>query len=172
MANLSYTIKYTGKGYLDEKMNPIANMAALEALDITKYYKEGMKVTVLDDGEGNVSEFRLKNGAWVKEEAPSVDLSDYAKKSEIPDISGKADATAITEVQNALAGKADIGHNHDSVYAKKEDIPSDYVTSQELENAINAVEIPVIPQNVSAFNNDAGYITANYFQMSGDDVEE
>lgn len=162
MANLSYTIKYTGKGYLDEKMNPIANIAALEALDTTKYYKEGMKVTVLDDGTGNVAEFRLTNGEWVKEEASSVDLSDYAKKSDIPSISGKADVSAVTALEAAVAGKADAGHNHDSVYAKKADIPdvSEFVTSAGVETQIAAHNFLTDHQDISG-KADATAVTAD-----------
>lgn len=46
-------------------------------------------------------------------------------------------------------------------------VPSDYVTESELNNTLNQKdyatksEIPVIPSNVSSFNNDAGYITEN-----------
>lgn len=46
-------------------------------------------------------------------------------------------------------------------------VPSNYVTESELNNTLNQKdyatksEIPVIPSNVSSFNNDAGYITEN-----------
>ena len=49
-----------------------------------------------------------------------------------------------TEMNNALASKSNIGHTHNE-YALKTDIPS----------------LTEVPTNVSAFTNDAGYITSN-----------
>ncbi len=58
--------------------------------------------------------------------------------------SGKADASTVTTIQETISKLGDT-----------------YATDAELTAAIDAVEllIPTIPTNVSAFNNDAGYIT-------------
>lgn len=90
------------------------------------------------------------------------DLSEYAKKSEIP--------TKVSEFEN------DAGYltEHQSLenYALKTEIPTvptkvsafendaGYLTQhQDLSEYALKTEIPTVPTNVSAFNNDAGYLT-------------
>lgn len=94
----------------------------------------------------------------------------------ITDISGKADVghtheeyaakdhtheQYLTEHQD-ISGKADKEHVHEE-YALKSELPStaglateDYVAS-----AIAGIDIPEVPTAVSAFTNDAGYISAD-----------
>lgn len=74
-----------------------------------------------------------------------VDLTPYALKSEIPDVSNFITADAL------------------SVYALKSEIPvvdvnKTYVDT-ELAKKANSSDIPFVPSVVSAFTNDAGYIT-------------
>ena len=90
----------------------------------------------------------------------SADLSDYALKSEIPDV-----PTKVSELENDAhyLSSADM-----SDYALKSEIPtsttqltndSGYITSSALSDYALKSEIPTVPTNVSDFNNDAGYIT-------------
>ena len=77
------------------------------------------------------------------------DVSGFAKKSEIPDVSGFAKKSEIPDVSN-FAEKSDIPDV--SNFAEKSDIP-------DVSNFAEKSDIPEIPENVSAFTNDAGYLT-------------
>ena len=102
---------------------------------------------------------------------------------EIPEVPTKVgqlenDAGYLTEHQD-ISGKADVEHKHSisdiidysepdlSEYAKKEDIPevdlSNFYNKTEVENiveeAVGNIKVPEVPTNVSAFVNDAGYVT-------------
>ena len=52
-----------------------------------------------------------------------------------------------SEVDTLLAGKAASGHTHD------------YATTQDIQDAIDAIKIPEVPTSNTAFTNDAGYLT-------------
>ena len=87
-----------------------------------------------------------------------VDLSGYALKTDIPatpDLSGYALKTDIpAEVSlEEYAKTADIEAN----YAKKADIPA----SPDLSAYAQKSDIPVVPTKISAFENDANYLTAH-----------
>ena len=79
------------------------------------------------------------------EQVPEVDLSEYALKTDIPNVSAFITADALTP------------------YALKTEIPLVDVNKEyvdvELAKKANSSEIPVVPQVVSAFTNDAEYIT-------------
>ena len=54
--NYSDQFKYAGKGYMDAKVAPVANLDDLTSISsfvLAKYYIPGMVVMVLDDGLGN-----------------------------------------------------------------------------------------------------------------------
>lgn len=67
----------------------------------------------------------------------AIDTSDFALKSDIPDVSGFALKTEIPDV---------------SGFALKTDIP-------DVSGFAKKTEIPSVPTKVSAFANDAGYLT-------------
>ena len=53
--NYSDQFKYAGKGYIDAKIAPVANLESLTSISsfvLAKYYTPGMIVLVLDDGLG------------------------------------------------------------------------------------------------------------------------
>ena len=95
----SNQVKWGGRGYLDAKMQPVANLAALPN-DITEVF-EGLSVLVLDDGSGEPHEYWRINGAWVKK--------DFAEQSDLDDVRTGAfyAATAWTETQG-YAKAADV----------------------------------------------------------------
>lgn len=106
---------------------------------------------------------------------------EYAEKEHthdqyITDISGKADVVHtheeyaakdhtheqyLTEHQD-ISGKADKEHVHEE-YALKSELPSTAGLASEeyVANAIAGISIPEVPTVVSAFTNDAGYISAD-----------
>ena len=113
-----------------------------------------------------------------KEDIPTVNLDAYALKSEIPSVAGLASENyvdtkvadlvnsapetldtlgevaaaiqqneGIVEALNAAIGnKADKEHNHDDIY----------YTQTQVDEKISAINVPT---NISAFTNDAGYLT-------------
>lgn len=90
------------------------------------------------------------------------DLSEYAKKSEIPTkVSAfENDAGYLTEHQSLenYALKTEIPTVPTKVSAFEND--AGYLTQhQDLSGYALKTEIPTVPTNVSAFNNDAGYLT-------------
>lgn len=117
------------------------------------------KLTLVDDGQGNVELKAVErepdpfgptdlSNYYTKAETeiliadavesidiPEVDLTEYAKKEDIPDISGKAD---------------------------KEHTHSEYLTEhQDLSEYAKKTDIPTVPTKVSAFENDKGYLTSH-----------
>lgn len=78
-----------------------------------------------------------------------IDTSDFALKTDIPDVSGFALKTEIPDV-SGFALKTDIPNV--SGYALKADIP-------DVSGFAKKTEIPSVPTKVSAFTNDAGYLT-------------
>ena len=117
-------------------------------------------------------------------EHPTQDLSGYATKDDIANFITEVPSEYVTEEELAgkgyltehqsLDGKADKEHSHEE-YANKEHTHSivditDYVTpeipsvdglaSEEFViNSIAEIKIPEVPIVVSAFTNDAGYLT-------------
>ena len=72
----------------------------------------------------------------------SIDTSEFALKKDIPDVSGFALKTEIPDV---------------SGFALKTEIPN-------VSGFAKKTEIPSVPSKVSAFTNDAGYLTATQVQ--------
>ena len=115
----------------------------------SNYYTKGEVDAKIDgitlDVPTKVSELENDAGYITIEQVPEVDLTPYALKSEIPDVSNFITADAL------------------SVYALKSEIPvvdvnKTYVDT-ELAKKANSSDIPFVPSVVSAFTNDAGYIT-------------
>ena len=142
--NYANTIKYSGKGYLDEKMNPVANLAALEdKFDAIKELKAGMTVTVLDDGSGVPTDYVYDGSQWIKK----VDLSDYAKLEDIPSVPSKTsqlanDSGFVTSAQTQAA-------INDAVNGIEIPDPADLTeyytsaqTNEAIAQAIENIEIP------------------------------
>ena len=81
-------------------------------------------------------------------EHPTVDLSEYAKKDELfsgnyEDLTNKPvipEAYDDSEIRGLIDGKADAEHTHNYLT----EIPEEYITTTELQEAINGIEIPEI----------------------------
>lgn len=108
----SNQVKWGDRGYLDAKMQPVANVAALPS-DPTEVF-EGMTVVVLDDGSGKPCDYWRVNGAWVKKESGSEGIAQV--QEELDALSDKLGddftsantvSDAIASVNSALAGKVD-----------------------------------------------------------------
>lgn len=74
-------------------------------------------------------------------------LENYALKTEIPSIDGLA---SKTYVDSEVAKKADEDHTHNQYLTQHQDIS----------HLATKAEIPTVPTNISAFNNDSGYLKA------------
>ena len=163
---------YDAKGAAEAVKNELLNGAGA-AYDTLK--ELGDLITTNKDALDALSE--VATGKADKEHSHE----EYAEKEHthdqyITDISGKADVVHtheeyaakdhtheqyLTEHQD-ISGKADKEHVHEE-YALKSELPStaglateDYVAS-----AIAGIDIPEVPTAVSAFTNDAGYISAD-----------
>jgi hypothetical protein len=125
-------------------------------------------------------EFMYINNAWEKIGDTSLDLSGYlrtsdlaawAKAAEKPtytaqEVGALPASTVIPTVPaNVSAFNNDAGyltqHQDISNLATKAEIPSitGLATEEYVDSAIEAINIPEVPTNVSAFTNDAGYLT-------------
>lgn len=99
----SNQIKYGGRGYLDAKIQPVANLAALEALDSLELI-EGMTIVVLNDGSGQPHDYWYIGGQWVKKD----NGGDIIRlEQEIDEISGNVETieTTITNKVDKEPGK-------------------------------------------------------------------
>ena len=133
-----------------------------------EYYIE----TVTDYGVSTTRLFSVPFALYAAKAAEAdIDLSNYALKSDIPeapDLSGYALKTDIpaesnleeyaktADIEATYAKKTDIPEAPDlSGYALKEDIPS----SPDLSAYAQKSDISAVPTKVSAFENDANYLT-------------
>lgn len=126
-----------------------------------------------------VTETELESKGYLTEHQS---LAEYAKKSDIPDVSGFATKDDISSVESkipSLEGYATeqwveakgylTAHQSLENYALKSEIPtktsdltndSGYLTEhQSLAAYALKSEIPTVPTNVSALTNDSGYLT-------------
>lgn len=87
-----------------------------------------------------------------------VDLSDYATLQDVDEaVSGKADTSAVTaDIAAAVSGKVDSSSL------------ATVATSGDYDDLLNKPTIPTVPTDVSAFNNDAGYITEDAISGKAD----
>ena len=74
MAILTYSdrIKYSGAGYLDAKIQPVATVADLNSIPRSQRFI-GLTVTVLDDGSGRPYDYWIENNVakWVRKTMPT-----------------------------------------------------------------------------------------------------
>ena len=96
----------------------------------------------------------------------SEDIKDFAKKEDLNDFLTSSDASdfvKVDELNTILSEEVFskfVSQSDLDVYVKTEDLV-DFVTSSELDARIAAIDIPEVPTNVSAFTNDAGYLTSS-----------
>ena len=96
----------------------------------------------------------------------SEDIKDFAKKEDLNDFltsSDVLDFVKVDELNTILSEEVFskfVSQSDLDVYVKTEDLV-DFVTSSELDSRIAAIDIPEVPTNVSAFTNDAGYLTSS-----------
>lgn len=81
-------------------------------------------------------------------EHPTQDLSEYVKKDELEGFIREIPSEYVTEAE--LDAKK---------YLTEHQSLEGYATEQFVTDVVDAIEIPEIPENVSAFTNDAGYLT-------------
>lgn len=173
-AYLNYYTKVEKRFKVIERAKP-ANYVYTET-EVLNYNTLADRIDNVNNNIGaSVEDYLTKNPV-------EVDLSNYALKSEIPDVSGfltKVPDEYITETEldakgyltehQSLAGYAKLTDIPDvSGYALKSEIPDvsgfitsipdEYITDSELAGKGYALKSE-IPTNVSAFNNDAGYLT-------------
>ena len=117
----------------------VSNFATKEEIPSTDglatetYVDEAVSGIAIPDTSNFITMEDVESKGYITEHQ---DLSDYALKSEIPSVGDFITADTVANY-----------------------IPSEYVTSDELAEAINEIEHPSIPTKVSDLENDLGYIT-------------
>lgn len=145
--------------YVDEKVAAIKP----EAPDLTGYATEAWVeekgyLTEHQSLDGYATE-TFVTGEIEKLNIPSTEglaTTEYVDTAingiEIPDVSG-----FLTEIPEEYVTEAELVAK--GYLTEHQDI-SGLATKTEVEAAVAGIEIPVVPTNISAFTNDAGYITA------------
>lgn len=118
------------------------------------------------ENAANRAEISASNAASAAQNVVTNALSGYSTTAQMEeyvagqianaDIEGKLTAYAKTEDVNALIG--DMGDKDNVVDYVNDAVASVDVTEQLVDYALKS-ELPVVPENVSAFTNDAGYLT-------------
>lgn len=105
--------------------------------------------------------------------------SDHSQLSN-RDLPNQHPISAITNLQTSLNNKSNTGHTHEQYITEEEDptVPDwakeptkPTYTAEEVGALPDDTVIPTVPTNVSAFTNDAGYITQNIKVIDADVVE-
>ena len=173
LQNLQNTVDALGDTYAtdDDVSAAIAGVqSAIDNMDLSAYAKTADLATVATTGQysdlegkpeipsiaGLATETALNNLQTTLTELinKKQDAGQYVQAGELT-----AMQNAITALQTGKADLADVAAIQTTISKLNET----YATDTELTAAIDAVKllIPTIPTNVSAFNNDAGYITEN-----------
>ena len=173
LQNLQNTIDSLGETYAtdaDVREAISGVQSAIDNMDLSAYAKTADLATVATTGQysdlegkpeipsiaGLATETALNNLQTTLTELinKKQDAGQYVQAGELP-----AMQNAITALQTGKADLADVAAIQTTISKLNET----YATDAELTAAIDAVKllIPTIPTNVSAFNNDAGYITEN-----------
>lgn len=171
LQNLQNTIDSLGETYAtdaDVREAISGVQSAIDNMDLSAYAKTADLATVATTGQysdlegkpeipsiaGLATETALNNLQTTLTELinKKQDAGQYVQAGELT-----AMQNAITALQTGKADLADVAAIQTTISKLNET----YATDTELTAAIDAVKllIPTIPTNVSAFNNDAGYIT-------------
>ena len=110
-------------------------------------------------GSGNIN---IQGGGSSYTAGDGIDIT-----NDVISVTGKADTTAVTQVNNALTAHTANTNVHVTA-AEKETWNSKSDFSGDYNDLTNKPTIPVVPTNVSAFNNDSGYITSNAISGKAD----
>lgn len=173
LQNLQNTIDSLGETYAtdaDVREAISGVQSAIDNMDLSAYAKTAELAKVATSGQyadlegkpeipsiaGLATETALNNLQTTLTELinKKQDAGQYVQAGELT-----AMQNAITALQTGKADLADVAAIQTTISKLNET----YATDTELTAAIDAVKllIPTIPTNVSAFNNDAGYITEN-----------
>ena len=116
-----------------------------------------------------------KTATEAKNAAAEAKTAADAASAAVESIENKADKSEVEAVSKAVDAKADKSVV-DTLSAKVDDIkiPSldEYATKDFVGEEIKKIDIPTVPTNVSAFTNDAGYLTAHQDISGKQDVIE
>ena len=169
VADAAVSVNLTSKTYVDNALAGKQNvLEAGEGIEITdnviKSTIDTSKFALKDDVPGlsmfvTDDELAQVEKALRDEIAAKHSAGDYATASQLQElqqlVAGLQQAgTADKAVVDALKSTVDV---ISADYAKKSDLSA---TEANLRSAIDSIVIPVVPKLISAFENDAGYITA------------
>ena len=100
--NYSDQFKYAGKGYMDAKVAPVANLDDLTSISsfvLAKYYTPGMVVMVLDDGRGKgPTQYVLTNDYVWEKISDDTNLGDMEERIDTIESSVVSLDTRMSEI--------------------------------------------------------------------------
>lgn len=165
---ITYFVEETRNGYVlstdrTKWVQVISASSASDEIDLSNYYTKA-----------EVDESILTAIANIKVE---VDLTDYATKEALEAVEAKIPSDYLTAIPAEYITETELNEAIANIEHTSVDL-SEYVTKTELAEveskipsltglaseefvttAIEAIEIPKVPTNISAFTNDAGYLT-------------
>ena len=125
----SNQVKWGDRGYLDAKMQPVANLAALPS-DPTEVF-EGMTVVVLNDGSGEPHDYWRVNGAWVKKSSGGNEFTDE-EKNKLAGIEAGAQVNVQADWSAASGASAILNKPDLTEYAQVSDL-ANYAEKSDLD---------------------------------------
>ena len=133
---------------LDEKQETLVSGTNIKTINNTSIL-----------GSGNIN---IQGGGSSYTAGDGIDIT-----NDVISVTGKADTSTVTSLNNALTAHTANTNVHVTAAEKetwnnKSDFSGDY------NDLTNKPTIPVVPTNVSAFNNDSGYITSNAISGKAD----
>lgn len=147
-----YATKEYVSGYTYDKATIDEKVAGGGTFDPTQYYTTANTYNKTE--VNNLLDDKLDASAYTP-----CDLSNYYTKSETNNQISSATADMATKTWVGQQGYL-TEHQSLSGYATQQWVEDKhYITGVDLSNYATKAEIPTVPTNVSAFNNDAGYLT-------------
>ena len=133
---------------LDEKQETLVSGTNIKTINNTSIL-----------GSGNIN---IQGGGSSYTAGDGIDIT-----NDVISVTGKASTSAVTQVNTTLTAHTANTNVHVTA-AEKETWNSKSDFSGDYNDLTNKPTIPVVPTNVSAFNNDSGYITSNAITSKAD----
>ena len=138
--------QYYDKAATDELLEGKLDASAYTPVDLSDYYTKSETNSQISSATADMA-----TQTWVDNQGYLTEhqsLAEYYTKSEVNGIV----TSAVTDVESEIPSL--------SGYATEQWVTDQhYITGVDLSDYATKSEIPVVPTNVSAFNNDAGYLT-------------
>lgn len=196
---ISSTYRKVSDSYTKDEVNnligqatgPAISMEVVSVLPETGEEKKIYLVGPKGEGEDKYEEYIWSNSAWVKIGDTSVDLSGYAKKTDLPTITLDSNDKYIKEINgkpimaerdangNSIVDTYETKAHASSTYETKANASATYATKTDVENTYaKKTELPTIggdfyitsinSKSIAAMYDDEGKVIKNTYAKSAD----